>query len=61
MVKTTTKSIWAKNGQVIAPDTRLDVLPYPGNGWRFVILIDDRGALVKISEGDIESSTAPAL
>ena len=35
----TTKSIEAKDGQVIAPLTKLDVMPYPDDGWRIAFWI----------------------
>lgn len=63
--RTTTKWIQTRDGRVIAPATRLDVLPWPdasvSNGWRMVFVMDERGGIVKVSERDLQSRTAPAI
>jgi hypothetical protein len=56
----TTKSIEAKDGQVIAPLTKLDVMPYPDDGWRIAFLVEDRDRIVKLSEHDLQSHTEPS-
>ena len=60
--RTTTKSISAKDGRVIAPRTRLDVLPAPGvsdDGWRMAFLVDERETIVTLSERDLNAYTQP--
>lgn len=63
--RTTIKSIQAKSGRVIAPATRIDVLPWPdaaaNHGWRIVMLVDERGGIVKVSEQDLKVKTAPSF
>ncbi len=58
----TRKSIWTKNGQVIAPSTKIDVVPSPEGGWRIAFLVDEpsRGTM-QISESDLEIYTEPSL
>ncbi|HLX44343.1 MAG TPA: hypothetical protein VKR43_12950 [Bryobacteraceae bacterium] len=61
--RTTTKSISAKDGRVIAPRTKLDVLPWSGivseDGWRLAFVIDDRESIVTLSERDLNAYTRP--
>jgi hypothetical protein len=58
MIRTTTRSIWAKDGRVIAPMTKIDVLRWPENGWRLAFLVDEpRQRIVTISEQDLEACT----
>ena len=59
-LRRTTKSISAKDGQVIAPLTKLDVMPWPDDGWRIAFLIEDRDRIVKVSEHDLRSHTEPS-
>jgi hypothetical protein len=59
-LRRTTKSISAKDGQVIAPLTKLDVMPWPDDGWRIAFLIEDRDRIVKVSEYDLKSHTEPS-
>ena len=63
-LRTTVKSIETKDGRVIPPATRIDVLPWPealNNGWRIAILVDERQGIVKVSEHDLRAHTAPAF
>jgi hypothetical protein len=63
MYRTTTKSISAKDGRVIAPRATLDVLPWSdtvqGEGWRLAFLIDERESIVAVSERDLNAYTKP--
>ena len=65
--RTTTKSISAKDGRVIAPRTKIDVLPLPGmgdEGWRIAFLVDElaeqRETIVTLSERDLNAYTQPS-
>jgi hypothetical protein len=59
----TIKSIQTKDGRVIAPSTRIDVVPWPeasaNGGWRIAFLAGERGGIVKVSEQDLKAKTAP--
>jgi len=61
--RTTTKSISAKDGRVIAPRTRIDVLPPPSkaidDGWRMAFLMEERETIVTLSERDLNAYTQP--
>jgi hypothetical protein len=61
--RTTTKSISAKDGRVIAPSTKIDVLPWPtaegADGWRIAFLVDERETIVTLSERDLNAHTQP--
>jgi hypothetical protein len=59
-LRRTTKSIEAKDGQVIGPLTKLDVMPWPEDGWRIAFLVEDRDRIVKLSEHDLQSHTEPS-
>jgi hypothetical protein len=67
--RTTTKSISAKDGRVIAPRTKIDVLPPPStvsdDGWRMAFLLDERlderETIVTLSERDLNAYTQPSL
>jgi len=54
-----TRSISAKDGQVIAPFTMIDVMPWPADGWRIAFLVEDRDRIVKLSEHDLNSHSEP--
>jgi hypothetical protein len=58
----TRKSIWTKNGQVIAPRTKIDVVPSQEDGWRIAYLVDEpsRGTM-RISESDLQIHTEPSV
>ncbi len=64
-LRTTVKSIETKDGRVIPPATRIDVLPWPeasnNNGWRIAILVDEREGIVNVSEHDLRAHTAPSF
>jgi len=70
--RTTTKSISAKDGRVIAPRTQIDVLPLPStasdDGWRMALLVeelpdgnDERKTIVSLSERDLNAYTQPSV
>ena len=48
---------------MIAPRTKLDVLPWSGtvseDGWRLALVIDDRESIVTLSERDLNAYTRP--
>ena len=61
MTRTTTRTITAKDGRVLAPSTKIEVIPpsrtWIEDGWRFVFLVDERGQMVKLSEHDLRVHT----
>jgi hypothetical protein len=61
--RTTTKTISAKDGRVIAPSTKIDVLPAPSapidDGWRLAFLMDEQQTIVTLSERDLDAYTLP--
>ncbi len=61
MTRTTTRTIWAKDGRVLPPRTNIEVIPPLSariqDGWRFVFLVDERGEMVKLSERDLAVHT----
>jgi hypothetical protein len=61
--RTTTKSLSARDGRVIAPSTKIDVLPWPNtvgdDGWRIAFLVEERGSIVTLSERDLRAHTEP--
>lgn len=59
--RTTTKSIETKTGRVIAPSTRISVLPWPEDEWRMAVVLDEEAEIVKLSERDLRARTAPAF
>jgi hypothetical protein len=58
--RTTTKSISAKDGRILAPRTKIDVLPWPEDGWRIAFLVDERESVVTLSESDLNAHTQPS-
>lgn len=63
-IRTTIKTIQTKDGQVIAPSTRLDVMPWPDashDGWRIAFVAGNRNGIVKVSQRDLQAKTAPAI
>ena len=58
--RTATRSIWSKDGSVIAPRTRIDLLPWPLNEWRLAVLPEERQRIVKLSIRDVETCTEPS-
>ncbi len=61
--RTTRKTIWAKDGRVIAPSTKIDVLQWPLDGWRIAFLVDEPlpQRIITISEDDVVAHTEPCL
>ena len=55
-----TKSISTKDGQVIAPFTKIDVMPWPADGWRIAFLVEDRDRIVTLSDDDLQSHSEPS-
>ena len=60
--RTTTKSISAKDGRVIAPRTKIDVLPSTtaDDGWRLAFVIEEGETIVTLSERDLNAYTQPS-
>jgi len=62
--RTTTKSISAKDGRVIPPRTKIDVLPPAspanGDGWRLAFVLDEGETIVTLSERDLTAYTQPS-
>jgi hypothetical protein len=56
----TTRSISTKDGQVIAPLTKIDVMPWPADGWRIAFLVEDRDRIVTLSDDDLKSHSEPS-
>jgi len=62
MCRITRKSIWTKNGQVIAPRTKIEVVPLAEDGWRIAFLLEEPSqGTMRISETDLEIHTEPTL
>jgi len=61
MTRSAIKTIWTKNGRVISPRDRLEVMPWPvpAEGWRLALLLDENKEVVTISSRDLRSRTVP--
>ncbi len=61
--RTTKRSIRAKDGRVIGPSTKIDVLQWPLDGWRIAFLVDEPlpQRIITISEGDVDAHTEPCV
>ena len=57
MTRTTTRTIWAKDGRVLAPRTKIEVIAWIEDGWRLAFLVEERDQMVKLSEDDLRDHT----
>ncbi len=57
MTRTTTRTITAKDGRVLAPRTKIEVITRVEEGWRLAFLVEERDQMVKLSEHDLRDHT----